>query len=129
MSGLGASAYLDIQVRGDTIRLMEKDKRRSAIVVGMLACSMLLMSALFIGCGHCGWPVKCTHPQQAAFYHHTDSVPPHPPDYETFRWYIEPPVYDTLLGKPLAMPCPIDGTLCECDSVKCTACGAKLWQP
>jgi hypothetical protein len=112
---------------------MEKDKCRSVNIRGMLVWSMLLLSALFIGCATNNVTVYpqpvCTHAHQAAFYHHAFSIPPHPPGCDTFRWYVEPPVNDSLLGKPIAMPCPIDGTLCQCDSVKCTTCGAKLWQP
>jgi len=166
---------------------MEKDKFRSAIAVGMLACSVLLISALFIGCGPCAPPVEppgcthpsqaafyhhqhpsgdtitwyvtprpandtipcpwdsaalctpdsvkcldcgylvysppCTHPNRLAFYHHTNTIPPHVPGSSTVTWVVPS---DPALGTPVAQPCPVDGDPCQCDSVKCTICGAKL---
>ena len=98
---------------------MEKDKHRSVISVGMLACSMLLLSALFIGCGPCQRP-PCAHPQndQAAFYHNQN------PSGDTITWYVTPRIAgDTA-------PCPWDSTALNTpDYVRCLECGVVLQSP
>ena len=114
---------------------MEKDKLRSVITVGALACSVLILSALFIGCEKPGTPqqllggaqLKCPHSTQAAYYHHTYTIPPHRTGYATVPWYVTPPPMGDTTGLPAAQPCPVDTTMCRADSVKCTACGAKLY--
>jgi len=95
---------------------MEKDKYRSAITVGMLACSILFLSALFIGCGPCQ-PTPCTHPHghQTAYYHYWN------PQRLLYKWSLTPrPVDDSI-------PCPWDTTQFVLpDTVKCNDCDSVL---
>jgi hypothetical protein len=128
-----ASVPLDIQVRVVTIRVMEKDRFRSAIKVGMLACSILVLSALFIGCEverhHTAQQLlsaaqlKCPHPFRATYYTHI-MVSPHD---TTDAMYVWSPPPSSTTGMPAAQPCPSDDVATSADSVKCTSCGAKLW--
>ena len=113
---------LDIQIRRVTIHVMEKDKHRSAITVGMLACSMLLLSALFIDCGTCDRTQlpPCPHPDslQTAYYHHFL------PGGGLFKWSLTPPpANDSLIA-----PYPLDTTVSVMpDTVKCTDCDSVLY--
>ena|GEM_PF-2377309 len=114
---------LDIRIREVTIHAMEKDKYRSAITVGMLVCSMLVLSTLFIGCGPCQPPPSppCTHPhsEQAACYHY-----PHP-NGTTYSWVLQPPPPAT---DSFMTPCPWDTAWKVLpDSVKCLKCGYMVY--
>jgi hypothetical protein len=112
---------------------MEKDKFRSVITFGMLACSILILSALFIGCEaeqhHTAQQLlsaaqlKCLHPLKAAYYTHP-TVLPHDTTVAVFIWCTPP---SSTTGMPAAQPCPSDGAATNADSLKCTKCGAKLW--
>jgi hypothetical protein len=113
---------------------MEKDKFRSVIMVGLLACSILLVPALFVGCpGPKSQPtwqsqlqaaqMRCPHPTKTAYYHHTYTIPPHHVGMATVTWCAP----STTTGTPSPQPCPTDTMMCACDSVKCAVCGAKLW--
>jgi hypothetical protein len=78
---------LDIEVPEVTIDLMEKDKYRSVVTVGMLACSMLLLSALFAGCSRPNVnssPLMAAHAETTACYHRIAS------DSSLFRWWLKP---------------------------------------
>ncbi|MBN2464533.1 hypothetical protein JXD38_02760 [candidate division WOR-3 bacterium] len=98
---------------------MEKDKHRSVITVGMLACSMLLLSALFTGCGTCQQTTEssCAHPHehQTAYYHYWS------PQKQLYKWSLTPrPSNDT-------MQCPWDTTVLVLpDTVKCNDCDSVL---
>jgi hypothetical protein len=114
---------------------MDKDKLRSVVTVGMLAC-ILVFSALFMGCPQPTWQQKvqvaqaaCPHNVKAAYYHHDPNVPPHDSIVAKFDFCKpSPPLSIGLNGTPSPQPCPVpDAAICEGDSVKCTACGAKLW--
>ena len=104
---------------------MEKDKFRSVITLGLLVCSVLTLSALIAGCVVVNPPCT-THPMKAAFYHHTDSIPPHQVGQATVTWVVTPPVY-LPSGLPAAQQCPADGVLRPCDYIKCMGCGTQLW--
>jgi hypothetical protein len=112
---------------------MNKDKLRSVITVSMLACSVLILSALFIGCPQPTWQVqlkaaqiRCPHTEKAAYYHHP-TTPPHDSTLAAFDWYKSPPPPCDPTGMPAPQPCPVDPALTNADSLKCTVCGAKLW--
>ncbi len=126
---------------------MEKDKYRSAITVGMLACSMLLSFGLLIGCGpgNVSNPPKtetvatetvatppvrpaCTHPTFWAWSHHTY------PNGTTQNYRSPSPLPGPLAGTPIAQPCPVHPDTLEShthpvDSVRCTVCGAVAVSP
>ncbi len=127
---------------------MEKDKFRSVITVGMLVCSVLVLSALIMSCGPSQQAstaskvpgntalqesvkltrigtTTCAHPVQAEYYHHTYTIPPHLENYATVTWFKSPPPGDST-SHPAAQPCPVDGVICDRDSLKCTVCGARL---
>ena len=109
---------------------MEKDKSRSVITVGMLACSVLMLSASFIGCGAEPAkvrapvplvPIMCDSchesiPNTEAFYHHGHAG-------FTVEWSITPGLGPDPDGHPAPQPCPSDGTPCNPDSLKCNTCG------
>lgn len=136
---------------------MEKDKSRSVINVTALLCSILaLASVLLTGCPsrkattpspavapiprsyQAGVPIytatadprfpstytctnsSCTHPDtSAAFSHHQ-----HQMQLDQFAYT---PAYGNLNGVPAPVKCPTDNLDCPPDSVKCLACGTRLW--
>jgi hypothetical protein len=116
---------------------MEKDKFRSVVTISMLAC-ILIFSALFMGCPQpTSWQQKveiaqsaCPHDVKAAYYHHDPAVPPHDSTVARFDFCKSPPPSILPDGTPSPQPCPVpdDPAICACDSLKCTVCGAKLWQ-
>ena len=111
---------------------MEKGKFRSAITVGTLACSILILSALFIGCEThktqqqllSAAQLRCPHSLLAAYYTHP-MVLPHDTSVAVFTW-VEPVPPSGVAGLPAAQPCPVDPASSSVDSVKCTICGKKL---
>jgi len=117
---------------------MEKDKFRSVVRVGVLACSMLMLSALFMGCPKVTKPttaptgpgdvrapadtvpVTCAHTNRVAFYHHQLGE-------QTHEWTKDPAIVQPD-GVPVPQPCPVDpAAICNADSLKCNDCGIKLW--
>jgi len=100
---------------------MEKDKSRSVVRVSMLACSVLLLSALFIGCGPCTpQPKPCLHPSRVAFYCHAL------PGDSAHTWYA---TWTDTAGVPSPQPCPWDSASTACDSLKCETCKLLLYRP
>jgi hypothetical protein len=112
---------------------MEKDRFRSVITVGMLACSILILSALFIGCEKHRTQQKllsaaqlgCPHLVKAAYYTHP-IVLPHDTTKAVFTWVVLLPPSSTT-SAPAAQKCPVDPAMTNADYVKCTVCGAQLW--
>jgi hypothetical protein len=114
---------LDIKTRVVTIHFMEKDKYRSVVRLSMLASSMLLLSALFVGCS-CPCvkppPPLCAHPRATltACYHYFSS------DSSLFRWWLSPPPpADSFQAQY-----PLDTTKVVLpDTVRCNKCQYVLY--
>jgi len=111
---------------------MEKDKSRSVITVGMLVCSILILSALFIGCEKHNTQARllsaaqlgCLHPFKYVYYTHDPTIPPHDSTVVRFDW-CEPLPPSSTTSSPVAQKCPEDPAMTSPDSVKCALCGKK----
>ncbi len=135
---------------------MEKDKFRSVIAVGMLVCSVLALSALFMGCAtkkttspqtvvipqpappelievtiwpavpESGWTSVTCTNPNCADRTKTAAFSHHQHGQETYQ-FARTPAYALPDGTPAPVKCPTDDIDCAADSGKCLTCSTKLF--